>query len=408
MKKKLLAMLLVVGMALGMTACANSADDASAEAEGETEEAGDTAEAGDAEANTGDTIRIALCAPLTGDTSEQGNNQLNGAQMAVDEINEAGGIDGRMLEIVPFDDQAQPNQAVIVAEKIAADDTIQAVIAHINSGCTIAAQPTYIDAGLAVIGPVNAMDELSDEPWTNYFRMCLSDGASGKMLINVVKDETDFQKPGIFYENTSSSLSCAEIYRSYLEEAYGFTDIPMETFNPETDKDFSSQVEKFKNAGVDAIFMACEYTPSALIATQCHEKGYYPAFGGNAANNPAIFELGGEDVEGMYTMCGFFAGDPDPEIQRIVEKYQEEYGKETNDTVTRGYDAIQILADAFRNGATKETLADYLANETDVTSLGARYVWNGSIDNQEAYTYILKIENGEYVMCRKGTLADVQ
>ena len=351
----------------------------------------------------GDTVRLAICGPLTGDQSEQGNNQVRGAQIAVDEINEAGGINGKMLELVPFDDQASPNQAVIVAEKIAADTTIQMVIAHINSGCTIAAMPTYADAGLAVLGPVNSMDGLSDYDWDNYFRMCLSDGISCKVMIDVVKKDTDFQQPAIFYANTANDLSAAGIYKEYLESKYGFTNIPMETFNPDTDKDFSSQIEKFKNAGVDAIFISAEYTPTGLLCVQSHEKGFYPAYGATAANNAAIFDLAGAELNDcMYTMCGFFANDPDPEIQRISQKYRELYNSEPNAAVTRGYDAVYIVKDAFENGATKETLADYIAHTTDVISLGSEYVWNGHIDNQKANTCILKIVDGEYTLCEKG------
>lgn len=350
-----------------------------------------------------DPIRFALCGPMTGDQSEQGNNQLRGAQIAVDEINEAGGINGQMLEIVAFDDLASPNQAVIVAEKIAADPSIQFVVAHINSGCTVAAMPIYTDAGLAVLGPVNSMDDLSNMPWDNYFRMCLSDGTSCKVMIDVVKEDTDFQHPAVFYANTANDLSAASIYKGYLESKYGFTNIPMETFNPDTDKDFSSQIEKFKAAGVDAIFISAEYTPTGLLCVQSHEKGFFPAFGATAANNPAIFDLAGKDLNNcMYTMSGFFANDPDPEIQRISKKYREKYNSEPNDTVTRGYDAVYVAKDALENGATKETLAEYFAGTTDMVSLGSRYIWNGHIDNQKATTCILKIVDGEYTLSAKG------
>ena len=350
-----------------------------------------------------DTIRFAVVGPLTGDQSEQGNNEVRGAEMAVEEINAAGGIDGKMLEVVPFDDLGTPNQAVTIAEKIASDSSIQFVLANLNSGCVIAAQPTYIDAGLAVLGGTNSMDELSGEDWDNYFRLCLSDGVSVKVMMDVIKEDTDFQHPGVFYANTANDLSCANIYKEYLEEKYGFTDIPMETFNPDTDKDFSSQIEKFKAAGVDAVFISAEYTPSGLICMQSHEKGFYPVFGAASANNAAIFDLAGEELNDcMYSLCGFF-NDGTGALQEFCDKYNEKYNLVANDVVTRNYDAVYIAADAYKNGATKETLAEYVANTTDFTSaLGSEYVFNGNIDNQKGDVYILKIVDGAYTLCARG------
>ena len=350
-----------------------------------------------------DVIKFAVVGPLTGDQSEQGNNEVRGAQMAVDEINEAGGIDGKMLQLEAFDDLGTPNQAVTIAEKIASDPSIEFVLANLNSGCVIAAQPTYIDAGLAVLGGTNSMDELSYEEWDNYFRLCLSDGVSVKVMMDVIKEDTDFQHPGVFYANTANDLSCANIYKEYLEEKYGFTDIPMETFNPDTDKDFSSQIEKFKAAGVDAIFISAEYTPSGLICMQSHEKGFFPVFGAASANNAAIFDLAGEELNDcMYSLCGFF-NDGTGALQEFCDKYYEKYDLIANDVVTRNYDAVYIAADAYANGATKDTLAEYVANTTDfISELGSEYVFNGNIDNQKGDVYILKIVDGAYTLCARG------
>lgn len=401
--KKFLAMVCMITMIGTLAACGKST-------ESTNEPAADPAGSEPVEAaepengDNSDVIRFAVCGPMTGDTAEQGMNQVNGCQMAVDEINAAGGVNGKKLELVAFDDQASPNQAVIVAEKIAADPTIEFVIAHINSGCTIAAQDIYIDAGLAVLAPVNSLDELSDFGWDNYMRICLSDGSAAKVLVDTIMEKEEVQKPAIFYANTANDLSACNIYKSHLEEKYGFTDIPAETFNPETDKDFSSQIEKFKAAGVDAIFLACEYTPSALLATQSHEKGFNPVIGGLACNNPEILSLGGEDVEGVYTVTGFDVTDPDEGVQELIAKYKEAYNKEPNDCVTRGYDTVYCVAEAYENGATSENLAEWMLQNTDYHGVTCDIRFDGKCDNQSAATYILQIESGKYNFVAKGTL----
>jgi len=410
--KKLIACILALVLCGSLIACSASkstttsaaASSGSAAAAVSTGSAASAAASSTASsASSGEKIRFAVVGPLTGDQSEQGNNEVRGAQMAVDEINGAGGVNGKQLELVAYDDQGTPNQAVTIAEKIASDDTIEFVLANLNSGCVVAAQPTYINAGLAVLGGTNSMDELSTESWTNYFRLCLSDGVSCKVLMDVIKQDTDFKKPGIFYANSANDLSCANVYKNYLEQKYGFTDIPMETFNPDTDKDFSSQIEKFKASGVDAIFISAEYTPSGLLCMQCHEKGYYPVFGAASANNSAIFDLAGENLNDcMYTLCGFF-NDGTGALQTFCDKYNKLYNLDANDVVTRNYDAVYIAADAYSNGATKDTLADYFSSKTDFTSeLGSEYVWDGHIDNQMGDVYILKIVDGAYTQCARG------
>ena len=145
--KRIQVMICVLAMVFSLTACGgNTKTDGTADSSSTagTDNSSQTPDAKDTDAGTGEAIRFAVCGPMTGDSAEQGLLQMNGCQMAVDEINAAGGVNGRQLDMVCYDDQASPNQAVIVAEKIAADPTIEFVISHINSGCTIAAQDVYI------------------------------------------------------------------------------------------------------------------------------------------------------------------------------------------------------------------------------------------------------------------------
>lgn len=393
MKKRLLSIICALALTLSLTACGGSGS-------GETTSADSTSETSSGDTSTestdGDTIRFAVAVPLTGDNAEQGMYVVNGCQMAIDEINAAGGVNGKMFEMVTYDDQASPNQAVTIAEKIAADPTIEFVIAHINSGCLVAAQDTYIDAGLSVIGTVLSMDELSDYGWDNFLRMCLCNGDSAKILIDAVMEAEDVKNPAIFYANDANDLSACNLMVEYLQDKYGFTNIQTETFNPETDKDYSAQIDKFNAAGVDCIFLACEYSPAALLAMQSHEKGFSPVFAGISNNNPAFIELGGEDVEGVYTVCGFDSTDQDADIQNFIAKYEEEYGTQPNDCVSRPYDSMYAIADAYQNGATRDNLAQWMMENTNYEGTTMNFRFDGTCDDQLARTYILQVTNGEF------------
>lgn len=407
MKRRMISVICVMAMAISMVACGTGGTDTGSADTSESAPASGQETEASAEADSGDTIRFAVAVPLTGDNAEQGMYVVNGCQMAIDEINAAGGVNGKMFEMVTYDDQASPNQAVTIAEKIVADPTIEFVIAHINSGCLVAAQDTYISKNMSVIGTVLSMDELSDYGWTNFLRMCLSNGDSAKILIDAVMEEETIEHPAIFYANDANDLSACNLMVDYLETKYGFTDIPTETFNPETDKDFSAQIDKLNAAGVDGIFLACEYSPAALLAMQSHEKGFSPVFAGISNNNPEFINLGGEDVEGIYTVCGFDSTSEDADIQEFIAKYEEEFGSQPNDCVSRPYDSMYAIADAYANGATRDNLAAWMMENTDYEGTTMDFRFDGTCDDQLARTYILRVSNGNFECITNASLAEL-
>ena len=406
MKKKMISIICAAIMTLSLAACGNTSSGGSA-APADTGEEDASAAAETTEGAGGDTIRFAVAVPLTGDNAEQGMYVVNGCQMAIDEINAAGGINGRMFEMVTYDDQASPNQAVTIAEKIVADPDIEFVIAHINSGCLVAAQDTYTSKNMSVIGTVLSMDELSDYGWSNFLRMCLSNGDSARILIDAVMDAETIEHPAIFYANDANDLSACNLMVDYLKEKYGFSDIPTETFNPETDKDFSAQIDKLNAAGVDGIFLACEYSPAALLAMQSHEKGFSPVFAGISNNNPEFINLGGEDVEGIYTVCGFDSTSEDADIQAFIAKYEEEYSSQPNDCVSRPYDSMYAVANAYENGATRDNLAQWMMENTDYEGTTMDFRFDGTCDDQLASTYILRVTDGNFECITSASLAEL-
>ena len=406
MKKKMISIICAAIMTLSLAACGNTSSGGSA-APADTGEEDASAAAETTEGAGGDTIRFAVAVPLTVDNAEQGMYVVNGCQMAIDEINAAGGINGRMFEMVTYDDQASPNQAVTIAEKIVADPDIEFVIAHINSGCLVAAQDTYTSKNMSVIGTVLSMDELSDYGWSNFLRMCLSNGDSARILIDAVMDAETIEHPAIFYANDANDLSACNLMVDYLKEKYGFSDIPTETFNPETDKDFSAQIDKLNAAGVDGIFLACEYSPAALLAMQSHEKGFSPVFAGISNNNPEFINLGGEDVEGIYTVCGFDSTSEDADIQAFIAKYEEEYSSQPNDCVSRPYDSMYAVANAYENGATRDNLAQWMMENTDYEGTTMDFRFDGTCDDQLARTYILRVTDGNFECITSASLAEL-
>ncbi|HID28399.1 MAG TPA: branched-chain amino acid ABC transporter substrate-binding protein, partial [Desulfobacterales bacterium] len=124
-------------------------------------------------------IKIGSASPLSGNQAQTGIDQMRGALLAVEELNQKGGILGRKVELVDLDDKADPREANSVAQKLGADKEVVAVVGHLNSGCSIPASKIYHDNGLAMITPVSTSDKLTQQGFDNVFRVCIRNSDQG-------------------------------------------------------------------------------------------------------------------------------------------------------------------------------------------------------------------------------------
>jgi len=353
------------------------------------------------EAASGDgVIRFAVCSPLTGDMAEQGYQEVNGAQMAIDEINVAGGVNGKKFELVAMDDMGNPNQSTIVAEKIVADDSIEFVIAHMFSGCTMAAMPTYLKKNIAVFGPGNSRTDLTEQGWTNYLRICPADIHAIKAMVDYAVAQ-GYERPFVFYQNGANEVSAFGIMKDYLKTEYSIELVGSETFAPETDRDFSSHIAKIKESNADIVLMSCEYSPAALLAKQLETMGVdVDLLGLGGVSNPALIELAGEAAEGIMCTCAFDPTNPDSGVQAFVKEYSGKHGLNPNDVAAWSYEIMYAIAEAYENGATAETLSMWMRENTDYKGATGNIRFDENGDNIEAKTYILKVENGVFTLIK--------
>lgn len=346
--KKMLNVLLVSAVLVSMTACG-----------GETESSSDGGEK--ASAGGSDTIAIGASLPMTGSVALNGEMILEGIQMAVDECNEAGGIDGKEVVIDAQDDQAEPNQAASVANMMSADEKIVAIIGSLKSSCTLAAAPIYEEAGVVALSPDSSSPEVTNAG-EYIFRIKNSDVVLAQtMAKGAISD--GHTKFAILYENNDYGAGVLEQSQIAIEEA-GCEIVCTESILTGEQTDFSSIISKIRESGADAILMGVDYNESGLVMKQMKDAGLdLPRYATDGLFTDAFIEVGGEAADGTTVLTSFITSDQSENVQNFIKKYQEKYdGEMPSIFQAEGYDCGKIVIEAIENAGTdRKAIRDYMA-----------------------------------------------
>ncbi|MCI8464249.1 MAG: ABC transporter substrate-binding protein [Lachnospiraceae bacterium] len=330
-----------------------------------------------------DTIKIGVGVPMTGGSAELGKRVFNGAELAVEEINEAGGVNGKKIELVSMDDKADPKEAANVAKLFVADEEIIACIAGYNSSCTLSGAPIYNDAGLVHIAVGSSSPKVS-EAGDYTFRVWNSDIYRASFDLDLIIN-AGYEKIGIIYQNDDFGQGALKVAQDSLKEK-GIEPLVAEGYLLGETIDFNTVITKMMDADCEAVFAIADETELAAFAKQCAQQGYKPFISATGTYNPSVISLGGDAVEGMVG-DGYF--DPDNMPEKAVEffdKYNEKYsanGERTEDpTSPCAYAAIYMIKAAVEDGAkTREDVQKYLADLKDFdTVVGSlSYDENGDV-----------------------------
>jgi branched-chain amino acid transport system substrate-binding protein len=297
-------------------------------------------------------ILFAIAGPMTGDSAAQGIQMRNGATIAVDEINAAGGISGKKLEYIVGDDVANPNQATVVAQKFASDNQILFILGHNNSGCSISALPIYQKAGLPVISPTNTNPTITSMGYKNYMRVIVDDDAIVAQQVLLAVKELGFKKPVAIWENTDYGKGMRDVANKKLKEL----NIPIladESYVPGVDRDYSAQATKFKGLGADVVLFMGEYTAGALFAKQAKNLGLTAQIVcGSGCSNPKLIEIAGPAAEGFWALTTFDPNDERPAQAAFIKKYTSRYKDAPGEWAAHSYDIVYLVKKAYEMGGT--------------------------------------------------------
>jgi branched-chain amino acid transport system substrate-binding protein len=346
---------------------------------------------------TAEPIRIAVVGPMTGDAADYGHWLQRGTFLAADEINKAGGVNGRQIELVLFDDLCQPAEAVMAGHRIATDESIFAVIGHVCSSCTFATQQVFEDAKLTHITPSSTNPDVCNRGFKYQFRSITNDALQGPLMARHAIETLGLKKVAIIYGSEDYARGLFESTEPAIPELGGEL-VAVETFTP-GDKDFSAQLTKIAEAAPEALLYFGHYAEGALVTKQRIAAGMEDVVviqpGGS--QQPGFIEIAGDAAEGVYILVFYDPFSPTPENQKFVESYEAFFAGETpSEQAAYGYEVVYIIAQAIEKGATKETLNEVLhevefAGPTGLTKFDERG------DVSEKLQAVLIVKNGEMV-----------
>jgi branched-chain amino acid transport system substrate-binding protein len=311
----------------------------------------------------GDTIRVGEYASLTGKEAGFGQSSHRGTLLAVEEINAAGGVLGRQLELITEDNQTKPGESATVAKKLISRDRVVALLGEVASGRSLEAAPIAQAARIPMIAPAATNPKVT-ETGDYIFRVCFIDPFQGTAMARFALDTLKVKRVAIASSVSSAySVGLAQFFKETFTAGGG--EIAAEQKFSEGDKDFRAQLTAIRAAGVEAVFVPAYYTEAALLVRQARELGMtIPFLGGDGWEAPQLLEIGGESLNGCYYSTHFSAEDTAPRAAEFVRRYRERWNGETPGAFAAlGYDSVHVLVDAIRRAGTTDgpALRDALA-----------------------------------------------
>lgn len=381
MKKKLVSVLLTAVMAIGCFAGC-----------------------GTKEAKNNDAFYIGGIGPVTGDSAIYGSAVQNGAQIAVDEINAAGGINGHKIEYNFQDDQGDPEKSANAYNTLK-DWGMQLLMGTVTTApCVAVADLTAADNMFQITPSASSTDVIKND---NVFQVCFTDPAQGTKSAQYIGQNKLAQKVAIIYN--SSDIYSSGIESTFVDEAANqdFEVVAEEAFTADSKTDFSTQLQKAKEAGADLVFLPIYYTEASIILTQANAMGYDPTFFG-CDGMDGILGVKNFDTslaEGLMLLTPFAADAQDDLTKKFVTTYKEKYKDVPNQFAADAYDAIYALKAALESAKATpdmsasdlcDTLKPVMTSTTidGLTGTGMSWSESGEV-NKDPKAVVIK--NGEYV-----------
>lgn len=352
------------------------------------------------------TIKVGLNVELTGSIPVVGESSKNAAELAVKEINDAGGLDvggtKYTVELLVEDNEDKAESAVAVAQKLATAGVL-AMIGPNASRNAIPASVVAESSSMPMISPwstnpkTTTVGDTSD-PKKFVFRAAFIDDFQGVVAAKFAMDELKTTKPAILYDVSSEyNKGIAEVYKRTLEEK-GIPVVSFETYT-EGDKDFSAQLTKVQNAGADSLFLPNYYSEVPLQVQQAHKAGFTGnILGSDSWGNIELVTLCGDECEGYYFTTHYAADIATPKAQSFIKAYEAAYGKTPDDVAALTYDSFGLLFQSIQAAGSldRQAVRDAMAAITSYEGVTGNMQFKGTGDPVKS-AVILQIKGGKFV-----------
>jgi len=340
-------------------------------------------------------ILIGQYSSLTGTTATYGQSSTRASQIAVDEVNAAGGVLGKKIKMLLEDTQSKPEEAALAATKLLTRDKVVALIGEIASSRSLAAAPIAQANKIPMVSPGSTNPEVTRKG-DYIFRVCYIDPFQGEVLAKFAFNSLKVTKVAILKDvKNDYSIGLADFFTQTFNALGG--EIVAEQAYSEGDADFHAQLTAIKGTNPEVIFVPGYYTEAALIIKQARELNMNMVFiGGDGWDSSKLLEIGGAAMNGCFFTNHYAADDTSSIVQEFVKKYKARYNETPDAMAVLGYDATNIVIDAIRRAGSTEgpKIRDALASTVDYQGVSGKITIDAD-RNAHKSVVIIAIKNQE-------------
>lgn len=345
----------------------------------------------------GATIKVGEYASLTGKEAAFGQSSHKGTVLAVEEINKAGGVLGKKIELISEDNQSKSGESATIVKKLITRDRVVAVLGEVASGRSLEAAPICQENKIPMISPSSTNPEVTKKG-DYIFRVCFIDPFQGKVMAKFAETDLHAKNVAVLSDVAAAySVGLSQFFKEKFTADGG--KIVADQKYSSGDKDFKAQLTAIKAANPEAIFVPGYYTEAGLIVRQARQLGIdVPLFGGDGWEAPELLQIGGDALEGTYYSTHYSPENQDPAIQKFVKDFKQKNNGEVPDAMAAlGYDSVMVLVDAIkRAGATEGArLRDAIAATKDFPCLTGKTTLDAE-RNATKSAVIITVKGGKF------------
>lgn len=347
----------------------------------------------------GDTIRIGVFMSLTGSTANFGISSVNGIKMAADEINAAGGINGKKIELNVQDDRSDAQEAATIVTKFVTQDQVHAILGEVASSRSIAAAPIAQNAKIPMLTPSSTNPEVTKKG-DFIFRSCFIDPVQGAAIAQFAARTLNAKTAAIMVDRKNDYSTGLDKVINETFTRMGGKIVATQSYQ-EGDQDFNAQLTSLKGANPEVIFVPGYYNDVGLIAKQARDKGItVPLIGGDGWDSTQLYAIGGTALNGSFFSNHYSPYDTAPNVQKFVNDYKARFGSLPDALAATAYDAAKIMFDAIKRSSSLEgpAIRDALAATKDFPGVTGTVTFNKDRDAVKPIVMIEIKDGGTYAV----------
>src|SRR5436190_16833139 len=347
----------------------------------------------------GDKVRIGVFMSLTGTTANFGISSVNGIKMATDEVNSAGGINGKQVELLVQDDRSDASEAATIVTKFVTQDQVHGILGEVASSRSIAAAPIAQNAHVPMLTPSSTNPEVTKKG-DYIFRSCFIDPVQGAAIAQFAAKSLNAKAAAIMVDRKNDYSTGLEKVINETFTKLGGKIVAVQSYQ-EGDQDFNAQLTSLKGLNPEVLFVPGYYNDVGLIAKQARDKGItVPLIGGDGWDSTQLYQIGGKALNGSYFTNHYSPYDSAPNVQKFVNDYKARFGALPDALAATAYDAAKIMFDAIKRANSLEGTAirDALAATKEFPGVTGTVTFNKDRDAVKPIVMIEIKDGGTYAV----------